>query len=373
MPNRLPILIEEDLNDRTDVLSQATVNQPADLSDMTVTEEEVAQYENGCESKPESDNESDVVSQSSVEESWIPLEQVQLSMRIIALLICDSPRIAAPLIQVVVGGHSFSVFKHMLCIHSPFFERALNGPFREAMQDKIELKEGLDLFQIFNHWLSLPPRTPPWTLLRKALVLPLTLKASNVSWHFSTSTSLQDRLQFRGLCKAAFTHFDKVLRPSGLPGRASVAAICQADESLLKDNGLWKYLIAIERDANRCGAPRRPAEDYGHLPDLFVFELLKMTEEDSKSYLQVSNKSVDLFELKRQVNHQGGYERAEHRHKWGVICVQMGIRLDNHRRIFTQMRNIYRTWLGPFDNGIKPQERLTLERQCRRPLVRKFF
>ncbi|KAI4721143.1 hypothetical protein E4T48_02553 [Aureobasidium sp. EXF-10727] len=392
MRNRLPIPVEEDPDERTDVLNQAPVDQPAGLPDITITEVEggvsVTEFEDLSEmtiTEPaalftmsgismqevapvvpvsqdqrdnESENESVAASQTSVvDESWIPLD----------------PRIAAPLVEIVVQGHSFSVSRHMLCMHSQFFKRALNGSFREAIQGRIVLNERLDLFQIFNHWLSQPRSRYPLDFVEKSFDVAADVDGKLRQLAFLDIYIFADRLQILHLGRAALVHFDKVIRPSGRPSRASVTAICEADLSLLKDDGLWKYLIAIERDANRCGAPCRPAEDYGHLPDMFIFQLLKMTEAVSKPTLEVGNMPVDLFELKKKVNDQGGYEKIEQGRRWGVVCKQMGIRLDNHRFNSMQLRDIYRTWLGPFDTEVEPQERSRLKIQCPRPLVKHFY
>lgn len=320
-------------------------------------------------------DESDTASQTTVEESWIPLEYVQSSGDLTStrdILTYDSPNLTGPLIQVVVEGHSFSISKHLLCRVSPVLERALCGSFREAREKKIDLEERLDLFMIFNYWLYQPRSEYPLNVVEAGLARGVGASKEQRELAFLDIYLFADRLQIRSLGNAALTHLDKVIRPEGFPGRASVATICQAHQSLLESCGLWKYLIAIERDASRCGMPCRPAEDFDHIPGPFIFEMLKGTEGDRKPHLQIANKRVGLVALKKQVRNNGGYRQVEQLRKWGVICSQMGLSLNHNHQSSMQLRHVYRCWVGPFDSKLTPQERQALEKQSARPIVKAF-
>ncbi|KAI5201604.1 hypothetical protein E4T39_05169, partial [Aureobasidium subglaciale] len=280
-----------------------------------------------------------------VDESWIPLD----------------PRIAAPYVEVIVAGTSFTISKYLLCSRSSFFDRALNGSFREANESKIILDECLDLFLIFHTWL-----------------FSLGLDFVETGFRSSDDTGgenrqrvyleiyiFADRLGIPKLGNAALLQLDKVTRPEGLPSRFGIATIRLAYESVPKSSRLWKYLMAIERDANKCSLPRRAAEDYDHLPGLLAFEVLKLTEEDEKPESQkIDDKSVDLMKLKRLIFTMGGYERVEQSYKWSQICAKMGSRVilgQSSEGNSQKMRNIYRTCLGPFDSRVQP----SLERRVR--------
>ncbi|KAH0005708.1 hypothetical protein KCU78_g12712, partial [Aureobasidium melanogenum] len=409
MRNRLPAIFTGDnLDNRTEVLAQTPLNPPEDIHDQTTSEDEGDVLVNEPEDLPDTatskdddgasvieperlsqivsadevpvpepgdlltmsgismqsvapvapiSDESDTASQiSTVEESWIPLVS----------------NLTGPLIQVIVEGHSFLISKHLLCRVSPVLERALCGSFREARENKIDLSERLDLFMIFNYWLYQPRSEYPLNVVEAGLARGVGASKEQRELAFLDIYLFADRLQIQNLGNAALTHLDKVIRPEGCPGRASVATICQAHQSLLESCGLWKYLIAIEKDASRCGMPCRPAEDYDHLPGPFIFEMLKGTEGDRKPYLQIANKRVDLVALEKRVRDNGGYRQVEQLRKWGVICSEMGLSLNHNHQNSMQLRHVYRRWVGPFDSKLTPQERQALEKQSARPIVKAF-
>ncbi|KAI4743392.1 hypothetical protein E4T50_06192 [Aureobasidium sp. EXF-12298] len=390
MRNRLPaILTGENLDNRTEVLAQTPLNPPEDIHDQTTSEDEGDALVNELEDLPDTttskdnngasvtesedtltlsdisvqdmvpipvpDTESDAASQTTLEESWIPI----------------IPDLTEPFAEVVVEGRSFLISKHLLCSRSPVLERALCGSFREARENKIDLEERLDLFNIFHKWLYQPRSEYTLNFVEESFAPSTTKEQRQLA--YLEIYFFADRLQIHTLGDTALAHLDKVIRPEGYPGRASVATICQAYQSLFESCGLWKYLVAIERDASRCGMPCRPAEDFDNLPGPFIFEMLKIAEEDRKPYLQIGNKPVDLIALKNRVSNKGGYLQVEQRRKWGLICVEMGLSLKYSHQSSSQLRYIYRGWIAAFDSKLTRQERLPLKKLCARPIAERFY
>ncbi|CAD0088354.1 unnamed protein product [Aureobasidium mustum] len=275
----------------------------------------------------------------------------------------------APYIDVVVEGKSTLISKHLLCSQSSFFDRALNGSFREAHDNRIILEEPYELFQIFHTWLlegKLDFVKPDSNASVDDLVEQRQL-ALLETYVFA------DRLGIPKLNDDALLQLDKILRPSGRPGRASVDCIYNASEFLPESSGLWQYLIALEKDANRCRSPRRALADLVDLPNSFISKVLESTADNSEVYVRIKNQPFNLFSLSKHVCDYGGYGKVEQLRKWGVICMKMGISLSFQSKIFLQVRDAYAYWLAPFDEEFSSEERLLLESKCSRPFVKQFF
>lgn len=285
------------------------------------------------------------------------------------MLTPESSQSTAPYIDVVVEGKSTLISKHLLCSQSSFFDRALNGSFREAHDNRIILEEPYELFQIFHTWLlegKLDFVKPDPNASVDDLVEQRQLALLEI-YVFA------DRLGISKLNDDALLQLDRILRPSGRPGRASVDCIYNASEFLPESSGLWKYLIALEKDANKSHSPRRALADLVDLPNSFVVKVLGLTAEDSEEYARIRSKPFNLFALSQQVRGYGGYQKVEQLHKWGVICMKLGVSLSFQSKTYLLVREIYRDWLGPFDEDVTLDERLVLERQCSRPFVKQFF
>lgn len=276
---------------------------------------------------------------------------------------------AAVYIDVVVEEKSTLISKHLLCSQSSFFDRALNGSFREAHENRIILEERFEVFQIFHTWLlqgklSLVEQDPCASVIDLVEQTQLILLEVYI---------FADRLGIPKLSDDALLQLDKVLRPSGRPGRASVDCIHDAFEFLPESSGLLRYLIALEVDADKSHSPRRTSEDLVDLPESFITKTRPSIVEHEDTHVRTRNRPLNLFALSQHVSQYGGYEKVEHLRKWGVICMKMGISLSFQRNVYLLVREMYRSWLGPFDEGIASEERLVLESQCSRPFVKEFF
>ncbi|KAK6000400.1 hypothetical protein QM012_003646 [Aureobasidium pullulans] len=223
-----------------------------------------------------------------------------------------------PNIAVIVEGKSTMIPKHLLCAQSSFFERALNGSFREAHNNRIILEECYEVFQIFHTWL-----------MKGKLEFVEPNSNASVDDHVEQRQLalleiyvFADRLGIPKLSDQALPQLDKLLRPSGRPGRAS------ADCITMPPNSFPKALVC---------------------------------------------EPLSLSALSKQVCEYGGYRRVEQLRKWGVICLKMGISLSFQSRIFLQVRELYAYWLGPFDEQFTSEEGLVLEKRCSRPFVKQFF
>ncbi|KAG9833758.1 hypothetical protein KCU98_g12219, partial [Aureobasidium melanogenum] len=275
----------------------------------------------------------------------------------------------APYIDVVVEGKSTLISKHLLCSQSSFFDRALNGSFREAHDNRVILDECYEVFQIFHTWL----------LEGKLEFVALNPDASvdvHVEQHQLALLEIYifaDRLGIPKLSDDALLQLDRLLRPSGRPGRASVDCIHNASAFLPGSSGLWRYLIAIEIDADQCRSPRRALADLVDLPNSFIVETRLLAAEISNAYVRIGSQPLNLFALSKQVCEYGGYGKVEQLRKWGVICLKMGVSLSFQSKIFLQVREVYAYWLGPFDEEFTSEERLVLEKRCSRPFVKQFF
>jgi BTB/POZ domain len=63
---------------------------------------------------------------------------------------------SGPMVKVFVGPEKvlFSIPKAILCHHSQYFERALNGPYTESQQQQVILDEDkVEAFQLITQWM----------------------------------------------------------------------------------------------------------------------------------------------------------------------------------------------------------------------------
>ncbi|KAI5212225.1 hypothetical protein AUEXF2481DRAFT_75293 [Aureobasidium subglaciale EXF-2481] len=276
--NEISNMQHEDLVDDHADIPEAPASKPTSLFAMSMikVEEVVPLVPVGKEAGDDDD-------EGAVDESWIPLD----------------PNIAPPYIEVIVGGIAFPVSKHLLASCPTFFERALNGAFREANESKISLDERLDLFLVFHTWLF---SRNDLDFVEKGFGGRNDTDAEERQMAYIEIYIFADRLDIPKLANAALQQLDKAIRPEGFPFRFSIAAVCLACESVPESSSLWKYILAIERDANRCCFPSRTAKEYEHLPGLFFFGLEK---------LKIDNQFIGLMKLKKAVSIMGGYERVE--------------------------------------------------------------
>lgn len=381
---------DENVYDRALVICQPLVNQPNDDSDTAANQDgngrSASQPEDLLDISAANDDDErdpitkfedpstmnkikilDDVSQFTAERSSILLVFFSESFIHIALLTNNSPQ--STVIEVVVEEKSTLIAKHLLCSHSSFFERALNGSFREAHDNRIILDECYEVFQIFHTWLlegKLDFVEPDSNSSLDGYVAQRQLVLLEV-YIFA------ERLGIPKLYDDALLQLDKLLRPSGRPGRASVDCIYNASEFLPESSDLWRYLIALEKDANLCRSPRRALADLVDLPNSFLVETRPWTAEESNAYVRIGSQPLNLFTLSKHVCEYGGYGKVEQLRKWGVICMKMGISLSFQSKIFLQVREAYAYWLGPFDDEFTSEERLVLEKRCSRPFVKQFF
>jgi hypothetical protein len=172
------------------------------------------------------------------------------------------------MVEVVVSGKSFFVEKNLLCSKSSYFKTALNSGFMEAHTNRIPLRERLNLFQIFHYWLKQGNLdfmdSKNWT--------------QSAEEAFVKISGFANRRGVPALADLILCKLDRRIRPRGLPIRLNVDIIALAWEQLPENSKLCHYLVAIERDANKCNLLKRPIVDYESLPRSFVAALLSATE-----------------------------------------------------------------------------------------------
>ncbi|KAI5276325.1 hypothetical protein E4T47_00765 [Aureobasidium subglaciale] len=275
-------------------------------------------------------------------------------------------------VQVHVEGHCFSIGKTLLCNKSSYFKAALTGHFREATTNEIFLGERLDLFGIFRTWL----KTGDLNFLQLGSSTKLT--AEEVSKAFVEIYCFADRRGVPVLGSQVLEKFDKHIRPEGQPVRLQIDIINLAFKSLPDTSGLCRYLVAIERDANRCNLPKRLGFEYEWLSGHFIEGVIELTEEDSEWWLKamVQKQPVDLAKIYDLVKLNGGLATCDKLHKWDKVCEAMDVKPPvgcDQGKLRGHLRALYRRWTHPWDDKLSATERKSAEEECPRPLVKEFF
>lgn len=271
------------------------------------------------------------------------------------------------MVEVVVSGKPFFIEKNLLCSKSTYFKTVLDSGFMEAQTNKISLGERLNLFQIFHYWLKQGNLdfmdSKNWT--------------RSAEEAFVKISGFADRRGVPALADLILCKPDRRIRPGGLPVRLDVDIIALAWEQLPESSKLCHYLVAIERDANKCNLPKRPAIEYEGLPGSFVAALLSATENSQWwTAAMVQQQRVDIAKVHKHVKSYGGLARVDRLRGWDAIVRAMGIRAPagcDQDRLRGQFRAMTRRWLRPWDTIISRSELASAEEDCLRPLVRQFL
>ncbi|THW45718.1 hypothetical protein D6D21_04286 [Aureobasidium pullulans] len=292
-----------------------------------------------------------------IDESWIPTDFV----------------VEDDIVRVYVTARDkpIEVSKALLCRDSTYFKAALTGGFKEAVTNEIHLGERYDLFQIFRKWLEdgnldfLTLEAWPRT-------------ADQVDTALVEIYCFADRRGVPAMGDEILEKFDKFIRPEGLPVRVDFSTIKLAWVELPETSGLCRYLLAIERDADRCNLPSRAAAEFEWLPGHFTLALLKATHDDTDKFLtaSVQKQPVDVVKLQALVKDVGGAEGAYRAVGWSWICNTLGIRAPSgcdSVKLWAHMRALNRTWLSPWDASLTPKDRSSAEKECPRPLAKDFY
>jgi hypothetical protein len=271
------------------------------------------------------------------------------------------------MVEVVASEKSFFIEKNLLCSKSSYFKTALNSGFMEAHTNRIPLGERLNLFQIFHYWLKqgnldfMDSKT--WS--------------QSAEEAFVKISGFADRRGVPALADLILCKLDRRIRPGGLPVRLTVDIIALAWEQLPESSKLCHYLVAIERDANKCNLPKRPAVDYESLPGGFVAALLSATENSQWwTAAMVQQQRVDIAKVHKHIKSYGGLIRVDPLRRWDAIIREMGIRAPvgcDQDKLRGQFRAMTRRWLRPWDTTISRSELASAEEECSRPLVRQFL
>lgn len=240
----------------------------------------------------------------------------------------------------------------------------------EAKTNKFTLVERLDLFQIFHFWLKQGNLnfmdSADWTK-----------PVGDVLFAFVEIYSFADRRGVPALADLILCKLDRRIRPGGLPVRLDVNIISAAWEQLPETSKLCRYVVAIERDANKCNLPKRPGVEYECLSGGFVAALLSATENSQWwTAAMVQQQRVDIAKVYNHIKSYGGFVRVDRLRKWDEIMRKMGIRAPvgcDQDKLRGHFRAISRRWLRPWDPTISPAERASAEDECSRPLVRQFL
>ncbi|KUJ22425.1 uncharacterized protein LY89DRAFT_762551 [Mollisia scopiformis] len=84
-----------------------------------------------------------------VEDKKVLLRDVPATKFLDMIHLFDGPKVV-----ITVEGQNFSLPKALLCYHSPFFERAFNGGFKEATEQKMSMTScSLETFKLLIQWL----------------------------------------------------------------------------------------------------------------------------------------------------------------------------------------------------------------------------
>jgi len=262
-------------------------------------------------------------------------------------------------VYVTARDKPIEVSKALLCRDSTYFKAALTGGFKEAVTNEIHLGERYDLFQIFRKWLE----DGNLDFLKLELV---------------EIYCFADRRGVPAMGDQILEKLDKFIRPEGLPVRVDFSAIKLAWDELPETSGLCRYLLAIERDADRCNLPSRAAAEFEWLPGHFTLALLKATHDDTDKFLtaSVQKQPVDVVKLQALVKDVGGAEGAYRARKWPWIYSTLGTKAPSgcdSDKLSAYMRALNRTWLSPWDASLTPKDRSSAEKECPRPLAKDFY
>jgi hypothetical protein len=268
------------------------------------------------------------------------------------------------MVNVKIDGKSFSINKELLCSKSTYFQAALNGAFMEARTNEVELEARFDLFEAFRYWLEHGHLN--FMDVQKDLTA------------FIKTYSFADYIGAPDLCDLVIYKLDKRIRPRGLPGRLNVKIIDMAWKHVPHTSKLCRYLVAIERDADRCNIPERLDADYDHLPGNFIAALLKVTKEDANYWLvsEVRKQPIDMGELHKHVMSRGGLAKVDRLRLWDRIIFMMGIEKPegyNQDRLRGHVRGMYRRWLRPWDPKLSPVQLKVAVEECPRPVAKDFY
>lgn len=310
-----------------------------------------------------------------VDESWIPIPYVSnMNESILLLTYHTSHLVEQSVVEVKISGthQSFFVEKDLLCNKSSYFKTALASRFMEANTGKFLLNERLDLFKIFYHWLKQGNLnfmdSADWAE-----------SVGDVLFAFVEIYSFADRRGVPALADLILCKLDRRVRPEGLPVRLAVDIIGAAWEQLPETSKLCRYVVAIERDANKCNLPKRAAVDYECLSGSFVAALLNATENSQWwTAAMVQKQRVDIAKVYNHIKSYGGLARVDRVRGWDEIMRQMGIRAPvgcDQDKLRGQFRAMSRRYLRPWDTTISRSrsEHTSAEEDCPRPLVRQFL
>jgi hypothetical protein len=269
------------------------------------------------------------------------------------------------MVNVKISGESFFINKDLLCSKSSYFKAALNGAFMEVRTNEVELLEGrLDLFRVFHYWLD-------------ECHLDF-MDAQKDLTAFIKIYSFADYIGAPDLCNLVIYKLDKRIRPGGLPGRLDVKMIKMAWENVPHTSDLCRYLVAMERDANRCNIPNRLGAEYDHLPGDFIAALLQITEADADYWLvsEVRKQPIDMAKLHEHIMFYGGLAAVDRLRKMDRIISMMGIEKPesyNKERLRGAVRGMYRRWMLPWNTKLSPVQWKVAVEQCPRPVAKDFF
>lgn len=273
-------------------------------------------------------------------------------------------------VEISGTGRVFFIEKDLLCSKSAYFKTALNSGFKEAHTNKIPLEERLDLFQIFHFWLKQGNLnfmdSANWTE-----------SVGDVLFAFVEIYSFADRRGIPALADLILCKLDRRVRPGGLPVRLDVNIIAAAWDQLPETSKFCRYVVAIERDANKCNLPARPGVEYECLSGSFVAALLSATENSQWwTAAMVQQQRVNIAKVYNHIKSYGGFVRVDRLRGWDEIMRKMSIRAPvgcDQDKLRGQFRAMSRRWLRPWDATITARERALAEEECSRPLVRQFF
>lgn len=233
------------------------------------------------------------------------------------------------------------------------------------MTNTIHLDDRLDLFQIFHTWLY----KEDLNFLGMEKPVPDMAKCQIA---YVELYCFADRRGVPVMGNQVIELFDKLIRPKGLPVRAEIETIKLAWAQLPNTCGLCRYLVAVERDANRCHLPRRAPYEYDWLPGGFISDLLNLTEDDSDYELvaSIQKQPVDITRLNGVVNKFGTGILC------GRVCRAIVIRAprgsDEHQ-MREKMWRLYEKYLGAYDNSLTESHKAALEKQSPRPFAKEYF
>jgi hypothetical protein len=234
----------------------------------------------------------------------------------------------------------------------------------EARTNEVELEGRPDLFEVFQYWLE-----------HGQLDF---MDAQEDLTAFLKIYSFADHIGAPELCNLVIYKLDKRIRPGGLPGRLNVKMIKMAWEHVPHTSDLCRYLVAIERDANRCNIPKRLGAEYDNLPGDFIAALLQITEADADYWLvsEVRKQPIDMAKLHNRMMFHGGLARVDRLRKMDRIISEMDIKLPqgyNKERLRGNVRGMYRRWLRPWDTKLSPAQLKVAVEECPRPVAKEFY